>query len=175
MEDKNKSMSQKILNDLEKEYQSLISQHSRTLILNGKISSFSSILEDKAKKNCEKEINELNNYGKVEMNENNQIDYKKFPGKEKEANQALEKFTLCQSKFENFLSGINHEINFSLGIISNSTNYCIEECQTKNSDEEGLKTCYKNCFDYTFKYFIRSSQEFLIEEVDMAIKELNKI
>jgi hypothetical protein len=175
MENKNKNISQQILKDIEKEYSSLMSQHSRTLILNGKINSFSQILEEKAKKNCETEINDLNNYGKVEMNENNQMEYKKFPGKENEANQALEKFVNCQSKFSNLLNAINHDLDVSMGIVSKSTDYCIEECETKFSDEEGLKSCFRNCFEHSFKYYVKTTQEFLIQEMDLAIKELNKI
>jgi hypothetical protein len=103
------------------------------------------------------------------------MEYKKFPGKENEANQALEKFVNCQSKFSNLLNAINHDLDVSMGIVSKSTDYCIEECETKFSDEEGLKSCFRNCFEHSFKYYVKTTQEFLIQEMDLAIKELNKI
>lgn len=174
MENKNDSLLKKVVEEIGNNFQTMINQNSSNIIVQNKFNNFHQNLEEKISKTCADEIAELNKHVLFETKEG-QMQFKILPGKEKEAESAIENFNKCQSPFLKLIVGINSINELNNSVISGSTSLCIEDCSNKYSGEDDLRNCVKNCFDFSYKYTLKATDEILSQQLNEFSQQLNKI
>ena len=137
---------------------------------------FVQALEEKTLSNCGGQIAELEKYATME-NVNGQPSLKKNIGMEADANRAIQNLQDCQAPFTNYMLALNMFSQYNLSLLSLSTDFCLDDCEAKNinSEQSELKSCFRNCYENSYKFVLRSAENLLSTQIDAANDELKKI
>jgi hypothetical protein len=162
----------KLINDLEKEYTAIHKDSPSYILVDNKIKKFYQFVDEKTTAKCHKELNELQSYTKIEKEALLPI-----KGKEDQAKVAIDNFNSCQGDIGQYVLALGQFSEYNTSIVSGSLELCIDDCE-KNINELGsaeMRSCVKNCFNFTFNYSIKNVENLLKLQIDASLEELKKI
>lgn len=164
------------MKQLEVEFANYAKDHPSSILLNSKMQKFLALIDEKTISKCGKEVHELQQYARVEQKDG-KYSIVSNPGKEQETRTAIQNLDQCQSGISQYFTGLNTFSQYNLAIISGSVENCIDECEKNipNTKSEEMRTCVRNCYDFTFKYTLKTIEDMLSQQIDAASEELKKI
>ena len=165
-----------IISELENEFAVIVNDSPSTIMLNNKMRKFVQAIEEKTLSKCGGQIVELEKYATME-NINGQTTLKRNIGMEADADRAIQNLQDCQAPFTNYMLALNMFSQYNLSLLSLSTDFCLDDCEARNinAEQSELKSCFRNCYDNSYKYVLRSAENLLSSQIDAANDELRKI
>lgn len=167
--------SAELINELEREFANIVRDSPSTIMLGNKMTNFVKAVEERTVSKCANEISEIEKYATLEVVDGENV-LKRKEGQEAEADRAINNLQQCQGQFTNFMMALNLFSQYNLTLLSKSTDHCLDDCENKNFiDQSDLKNCFRNCYESTYKYTLRSAESLLGLQIDSALEELKKI
>jgi hypothetical protein len=161
------------IRDLSNEFLNKAKDNPGEILLNEKFASLTKLTDEKIVSKCKHQIDELNKYAKIESNQNGQVNFVKFQGKEKEADEALANLDACRIPYVVTYLEFNNLNAFAQRMLIKQLDYCFDDCDRDQPGE--FKTCYRRCFDIAFKYTHPSMVDTLKSSLDISIDLMTKL
>jgi hypothetical protein len=165
------------LKEVENEYLEYTKDRIGTIMIANKMKSFIKQASDKITNKCSNEIKIIEQLAEIQKEADGQIKIAYKPGKEKEGSAALENLLSCEKEFTNLNASIQLLNKNDLNILSQSTEYCIDDCEKSHQIENipQIKNCFRNCYDFSFNYTLRAIENSLSNQIDLGLEELKKL
>lgn len=165
MEDRKRrdTETEKIIEELNSEYMQKNLNSVHTQLLTQKMNDFTTSLDRELKSKCLTQIENLQKYVKIE---NNNMTY--LPGKETEAANAAQDLAECSGNISSYMQAVQGLTDLGSSILSMQTEYCIEDCEKKigSGNTDGVKSCFRNCYDYSMGYTNRAVQDLITKTLE---------
>jgi hypothetical protein len=176
MEKQRNPLVNSVIQEIENEFTKKANDNPSTLLLTEKFKQFIELIENKTKEKCSSQISEFEKYAKLEMNGGN-VNVVKVPGKEREADAALAELERCQTPIASYYMAINTFSTYNASLIGVATDFCFDDCEKKVSpnNREDMTKCIRSCYDYSFNFTLRGIEELMLQQLDSAKQELQKL